>query len=352
MSGERPYREDRVALSILGRLMERPEGFTSGADLSRTLRVSRNTVWKHVRRLRALGCVLEGKSARGYRVTRMPDSLRPEFVQAGLRTKTWGRSYRAYETLGSTNDACQAWAREGAPAGSVVAAEAQTQGRGRLNRSWFLPKSKSLAFSILLRPKLPPGELPLLTLASAVGVALAMGDEGLSVGIKWPNDVEWKGRKLCGILTEAQADLDRLQYAVVGIGINVNAGTKDFPPDLRDRAASLSQALGQSVDRPSFLRKALERLEEVHGWLESGRSDRMLTEWRARSTVLGHQVRIRQGDRTLYGQAQDVDAQGALLVRNDVGMVERVTAGDVDRLRLEAPRTSIRRAGTGRRRPV
>jgi BirA family biotin operon repressor/biotin-[acetyl-CoA-carboxylase] ligase len=184
--------------------------------------------------------------------------------------------------------------------------------------------------------------MPLLTLASAVGVARALEDEGAHPGIKWPNDVELDGRKVCGILTEAQAELDRLQYAVVGIGVNVNTERADFPPELRGRVVGLSEALGRPVDRVVFFRRLLRRLQEAHGNLSSGRADRVLREWRVRATVLGRQVKIHQGDRVLFGQALDVDDQGALLVRNDWGFTETVTAGDVETLRLAPLRRSRR----------
>lgn len=349
MNTERPFREDPSATLILRMLRERGEAFVSGADMSRALKVSRNSVWKHIRRLRTLGCKLEGRVSTGYRLMEVPDSLRPEVVLSGLPLTSWGHPYRAYESVASTNDLCHVWAQEGAPEGALVAAETQTKGRGRLGRSWHLPKGKGLAFSLLLRPPLSPNRTSLLTLASAVGVALALEDEGAKPGIKWPNDVELNGRKVCGILTEAQADPDRLQYAVVGVGINVNVDPGDFPSDLKDRAIGLSEVLGRPVLRAVFLQKVLKHLHETQALLLSGKTERLLKEWRLRSTVLGRQVKIRQGERTLFGQALDVDDQGALLVRTDWGFTEAVTVGDVEQLRLEEPRG--RSGGNGLKRP-
>jgi BirA family biotin operon repressor/biotin-[acetyl-CoA-carboxylase] ligase len=315
-------------------LRERKQGFVSGADMSRALKMTRNSVWKHIRRLRTMGCDLEGKASTGYRLSEFPDSLRPEVFLSALGPESWGRHYEYYESLGSTNDACHAMARSGAAEGSVVAADIQTKGRGRLGRIWHLPKGKGFAFSVLLRPSLPPHRMSLITLASAVAVALALEEEGAKPGIKWPNDVELNGRKVCGILTEAQADPDRLQYAVVGVGLNVNAASQDFPPELQNRAVGLSEALGRPVHRTLLLQNLLRHLREIHLSLASGKSDRLLKEWRLRSTILGRQVKIRQGERILFGQALDVDDQGALLVRTDWGFTEVVTVGDVENLRL------------------
>ena len=345
MTTPKPFREDPTAASMLRKFQEK-SGFVSGAEMGRAVKLSRKSVWRHLARLRSIGCSLEGNSTQGYRLVDLPDCLRPEVVASGLPVSVWGHPYHGYESVGSTNDICHDLAHLGQPEGTVVAAETQLKGRGRMGRAWHLPKGKGLAFSLLLRPKLPPTRLPLLTLASALGVARALEDEGARPGIKWPNDVELDGRKVCGILTEAQAELDRLQYAVVGIGLNVNVARADFPLELRDRAIGLSEALGHPVDRVAFFRRLLRRLQEAHGNLFSGRADRLLHEWRIRATVLGRQVKIHQGGRVLFGQALDVDEQGALLVRNDWGFTETVTTGDVETLRLAPPgrtRRSVRR---------
>jgi BirA family biotin operon repressor/biotin-[acetyl-CoA-carboxylase] ligase len=340
---------EKISTAVILRLLrDRGDAFVASTEISRTLKVTRKSILKQIHRMRMLGCKIEGEDATGYRLLEDPDSLSPEVVLEGLPLSSWGHPYHAYETVTSTNDLCHTWAQGGEPEGTVVTAETQLKGRGRLGRSWHLPKGRSLAFSVLLRPKLPPNRLPLLTLASAVGVALALEDEGAKPGIKWPNDVELDGRKVCGILTEAQTDPDRLQYAVVGVGINVNAETKDFPTELQARAIGVSEALGRHVHRAAFLRKLLMRLQETHGWLVSGKSDRLLKEWRLRSTILGRQVKIRQGERTLFGQALDVDDQGALLVRTDWGFTETVMVGDVENLRLMEP--SGKRRGKSRKR--
>jgi len=349
MNAERPYREEISATAILRMLRESDGAFVPGAEIRRALKIPRPSVLKHLRRLRMLGCKLEGQEPTGYRLMENPDSLRPEVVLGGLSPSSWGHPFHFYETVTSTNDLCHAWAQKGAPEGAVVVAETQSKGRGRLGRRWYLAKGKGLTFSVLLRPQLPPKRLSLLTLASAVGVSLALEEEGAKPGIKWPNDVELNGRKVCGILTEAQTDPDRLLYAVVGVGINVNAEKGDFPAELQDRAIGLSEALGRSVHRADFFKKILKHLREAHGWLASGKADRLLKEWRLRSTVLGRQVKIRQGERTLFGQALDVDDQGALLVRTDWGFTEAVTVGDVENLRLVEP--GVKTRGKGRKRP-
>lgn len=343
MTGETPFHEDPGATALLRVLRDHSASPLTGVELRRVLHITRGSLLKRLRRLREAGCVVEGHEAEGVRLSHCGGSLRPEVMLSLLPAVGWGRPYHAFASAPSTNDLCHVLAREGAPEGTVVTAEEQWKGRGRLGRPWHLPKGKGLAFSLLLRPPFPPNRMALLTLAAAVGVCWAMEELGAKPGIKWPNDVELDGRKVCGILTEAQADPDRLHYAVVGVGVNVEARREDFPEEVRPRAVALSEHIDRPVGRDVFFAELLGRLREAYGLLVSGKGERLLREWRLRSTVLGRQVRVRQGERTFFGQALDVDAQGALLLRTDWGFTETVTAGDVDQLRLVEP--GVRRSG-------
>jgi BirA family biotin operon repressor/biotin-[acetyl-CoA-carboxylase] ligase len=340
---EKPHVEEASATQLLRMLRERGDVFVSVAEMGRSLKQTRVIVLRLLRRLRTLGCGLEEDATKGFRLVGVPDSLRPEVVLSSLPLSGWGRPYHAFETIGSTNDLCHSLARSGSSEGTVVVTETQTKGRGRLGRSWHLSEGKGLAFSVLLRPRLSPQRMTLLTLASAVGVSMAIEEFDLKPGIKWPNDVELDGKKICGILTEAQTDPDRLLYAVVGVGINVNNVLQDHPPELRDRAIGLSESLGHPISRISFFQSLLKHLREAHALLDSGKNDKLLREWRSRATVLGRQVRIRQGERTLFGQVLDINDQGALMVRTDWGFTETVTAGDVEQLRLLEPSSKTRR---------
>ena len=255
--------------------------------------------------------------------------MHPDPILKGLKTKTFGHNLLCLEETSSTNDVVLELSKQGAPEGTVVAAESQTQGRGRHGRKWVSAGGKSLAFSILLRPKLHGDELPEITLAAAVAVAKAMEDFHLKPGIKWPNDILLGGVKACGILTEAGPKKDRMASVVLGIGINLNQNTKDFPGELKGIATSLYRASGRKVDRTRFFQRLLLRLEEAYHTVADRRFPRILAEWRKRSSTLGRQVKVTQGHHVFYGQAVDADEKGALLVRTDLGMVERVTSGDV-----------------------
>jgi BirA family transcriptional regulator, biotin operon repressor / biotin---[acetyl-CoA-carboxylase] ligase len=260
--------------------------------------------------------------------------MKPEQILKGLKAKFFGRTLLCLEKTTSTNDVVAELARQGAPEGTVVAAETQTKGRGRQGRRWNSTEGKSLAFSILLRPKLHADELPEITLAAAVAVAKTLEDFHFKPQIKWPNDLLLEGKKVCGILTEMGPKKDRMASVVLGIGVNLNQITRDFPKELREIATSPYRISGRKTDRARFFQKLLLHLEENYHRVSERHFSKILADWRKRAVTLGQQVKVIQGHQVFYGQAVDADEKGALLVRNDLGMIERVTSGDVQILRF------------------
>jgi len=256
----------------------------------------------------------------------------PNDVLKGLKTRSFGRPLYCFGTTTSTNDLALELARAGATEGTTVAAEVQTKGRGRQGRKWLQVKGKGLAFSIVLWPD--PSEAAGITLAAAVAVARTCEASGLRPEIKWPNDILLSGKKVCGILTETGDKGDNGSPVVLGVGINLNHSAKDFPADLRGIATSLYRAGGRKVDREKFFGRLLLELEGVYGWVADRKFPKVLLEWKKRAKCLGHQVKVQQGHHVFYGQVLDIDGTGALLVRNDHGMVEKVTSGDVTMLRI------------------
>ncbi len=234
----------------------------------------------------------------------------------------------------STNDVALHLAVQGASEGTVVTADEQIKGRGRYGRRWVSTHGKSLAFSIILRPKLHADELPEITLAASVALAKAFESYRLKPLIKWPNDVLLKGGKVCGILTETGPKKDKMPSVILGIGINLNQQSWDFPKELRKTATSFYRSSGRKVEPVEFFRRVLLCLEETYHWVAERRFSKVLFEWRKRAATLGHQVKVAQAGRVFYGQAIDVDEKGALWVRNDTGIVEKVVSGDVEMLPL------------------
>lgn len=317
---------------ILSFLAEGGDEFVSGAALSDKLGLSRTAVWKHVERLRELGYRIDAQPARGYRLVEVPDRLTALELLPLLATRELGRTVHHYESTESTNRVAFELAQDGAFHGEVVIAEGQTAGKGRRGRSWSSPPGKNLYCSVILRPEIPPARAPELTLVAAVALAETLREAGGDAGIKWPNDVQLGGRKVAGILTELSADVERVQFVVVGLGVNLNATADDFPAELADVATSLKLARGTEVPRALFTAALLTRLEQwLDTWAEQGFAP-VRAAWKKLSTILGHEVLVRSEQKELRGIAEDIDEGGALLLR--VGdTVERVLAGDVEQVR-------------------
>ena len=244
---------------ILGLLVDGGPDYVSGEALSGKLGLSRTAVWKVVNALRRHGYRIEAVPSRGYRLLEAPDRLTALEVLPLLETHDLGRTLHAFETVDSTNVVAFRLAVEGAEHGELVVAETQTNGRGRRGRRWSSPGHLNLYCSFVLRPELPPQRAPELTLLTAVAVAESLRAAGVPADIKWPNDLLVAGRKVAGILTELSADLDRIHFVVVGIGINLNAGREDFPPELAENPDAL---------RDPAIR---ERVAKLHIQIESTR---------------------------------------------------------------------------------
>lgn len=317
---------------ILSFLAEGGAEFVSGAALSDKLGLSRTAVWKHVERLRERGYRIEAQPARGYRLVEVPDRLTALELLPLLGTREIGRTVHHFESTDSTNRVAFELAHDGASHGEVVIAEGQTAGKGRRGRSWSSPPGKNLYCSVILRPEIPPSRAPELTLVAAVALAETLREAGADAGIKWPNDVQVGGRKIAGILTELSADVERVQFVVVGLGVNLNATAEDFPDELAEVATSLKLARGSEVPRALFTAALLTRLEQwFDTWSEQGFAP-VREAWKRLSSILGREVLVRGEQKEMRGVAEDIDEGGALLLR--VGdALERVLAGDVEQLR-------------------
>jgi BirA family biotin operon repressor/biotin-[acetyl-CoA-carboxylase] ligase len=317
---------------VLAFLAEAGDEVVSGEAISDKLGLSRAAVWKHVRSLRSQGYRIEAVPARGYRLVEIPDRLGALEVKPLLGTHDLGQTLHCLEETESTSDLAKALAEQGAAHGEVVIAERQTAGRGRRGRGWESPPRLNLYLSVVLRPDLPPQRAPELTLVAAVAVCDACRQAGVDAGIKWPNDVLAGDRKVAGILTELAAEPDAVHWVVLGIGVNLNAGAEDFPPELRGLATSLRLERGEPVPRALFAAALLGQLEH---WLDRHAEEgfpAIRDAWRERSATLGREVRVEVEGGELDGVAEDLDETGALLVRCGDRRI-RVSAGDVRLLR-------------------
>lgn len=309
------------------------DGFVSSQKICSVLGISRSAVWKQVEALRRLGWSIEGVSSQGYRISGVADSLRILEMDPGFDPIRIGRRIVVYEETSSTNDDAWQLGLEGAEEGTVVLAEMQRAGRGRRGRQWLGPARKNLYASILLRPPVPPGDAPFLTLLASVALCEALAETGpLAPQIKWPNDVLLQRKKTAGILAEMHAEQESVHFLVLGIGVNLNMTADMLPADVRYPATSVQCALGAPVDRVSFSRTLLRHLDHQYdAFLRQGPGpvrEKWLRYCAHRDGLL--EVETPQG--TLQGWFRDIDDEGALVLEVAYGRTERIRAGDVTRL--------------------
>jgi BirA family biotin operon repressor/biotin-[acetyl-CoA-carboxylase] ligase len=315
---------------ILFALRANPDG-VSGAQLAEQLAISRAAVWARMDELRQAGYEIEAGPHFGYRLVSSPDALHADDLLARLGdTKVIGRDIRVFEETNSTNDVVEKLARDGVKEGVVVFAESQTKGRGRLGRKWMSPTHKGLWFSVLLRPELRPQEATQLTVASATALHRAIKSvTGLSADIKWPNDLLIGGKKVVGILTEMNAEVDRVRHVILGIGVDVNQDAVEFPPELNKIATSLKAETGEEISRAELATEILRELDADYARICGGKFSEVADEWEAGCATIGKNVSVQMGVRKIRGCAEALDDAGALLIRTEHGHLERIIGGDV-----------------------
>ena len=315
---------------VLKALMEQEQPI-SGERLARKLGISRNSVWKAIEQLRRDGYEIEAATNRGYRLSGAPNRVSEPEIRRWLSAETLGARMELHETLDSTNNRAKALAAKGAPHGYLVIAESQTGGKGRMGRSFFSPEHTGIYMTYVLRPQLLAERAVMITSMAAVAVARAIERVAeVQVRIKWVNDLFINDRKVCGILCEASMDFEsgRLEYAVLGIGINVAA--MRFPEEIAGIATSIENECGRPVSRSRLIAEISNQLEALYGQLESAE---FMAESRARSNVIGRDVVVLRGDDRFDARVMDIDDRGRLVIRTEDG-ITRVGSGEIS-LRLK-----------------
>jgi BirA family transcriptional regulator, biotin operon repressor / biotin---[acetyl-CoA-carboxylase] ligase len=304
--------------------------FVSGEAISDVLGISRNAVHKHVKSLRKRGYRIVGVSRRGYRLEDEPSRLSMGHVTQRTEHSMFGHSFRYHDEIESTNVEAKALALKGAPEGTVVVAEAQTAGRGRLGRRWTSPAGKGLLFSVVLRPTLPMNDAHLLTIVAATAAADAIEKHvPARVAIKWPNDLFIGDRKVGGILMEVAGEQDEVDWVVLGIGLNVNTEFSELPVALRRTASSLKMVKGELVDRSDVLASLLLGLEEAYKAALRGGFEKALSAFRERDYLLSRTISVETRQGPVIGAAAGIDDRGALLVELPHRRIRSFHSGDV-----------------------
>jgi len=306
--------------------------WVSGEEMASRLGVSRAAIWKQIKGLRAKGFEIESSTRMGYRLAGKQDILDPDLIRGGLTTRWLGKEIYYHREVDSTNNAARSIALRCAN-GAVVLAEMQTAGRGRLDRPWSSPPG-GIWMSLILKPGIPLSQVYEINMAVSVALARAIfGLYGLKAEIKWPNDLLINGRKICGILMEISAEVDRLDYALVGIGLNANVDVSCFPEEWC--ATSMSKELGRNISRMELIRRILQEIEMTYGKMGS---DEIFQEWCDRSATIGREVRIASPSGDREGTAVALSKDGALCLETKKG-IERILAGDCIHLRALRPQS-------------
>ncbi len=313
---------------ILNILRKSKDEYISGERLSEELGITRAGIWKHIKSLKEAGYVIESISNRGYKLISTPDIIDSEEILPLLTTKYIGRNFIHFDEVDSTNVQCRRACSNNPIEGMVVAAEEQTSGRGRLGRSWISPKGTGIWMSIVLKPNISPMVAPRATLIGAAAVYTALKDMGISVGIKWPNDIVINGKKICGILTEMNAEIERVNYVIMGIGINVNM--ESFPDELKEKATSLKNELGNEVDRKKLVANILNNFEVFYEeFKNTGDISRVIEICKEGSLLINKEVRVINGNNEVICTVIDIDDEGELIVKHKDGTTKRVISGEV-----------------------
>ena len=343
--------------AVIQLLKDAAPGYVSGGELGRRFDVSRTAVWKYIEELRQEGYSIEATSRKGYRLLPSEDRLNAYEIGCGLSTSIVGRDILYFDSLDSTNNYARKLAAEGCVDGMSVIAGQQTAGRGRLGRSWKSPANTGIYMSVVLRPPLAPAETQILTLAAAVAAANAIAEvTGLEAGIKWPNDLIIEGRKVCGILLEMSSEADRVNYIILGIGINYSQKEEDFSEELREKATSLKMAAekgkaafkcntlsqtvagemdnvghesGMGFSRLSIVRSVLRELDAMTQLVLTDHNAEILELWRNKSVTLGRTVSFKLKDIEYTGTAIDITADGRLSVDCSDGILRELLSGEV-----------------------
>jgi len=312
-------------------LYDNRDSFVSGEEISNKLGVSRTAVWKAISQLRREGCQIESFPNRGYCLTQTPDRLNKVLLDAHLSTHSMGRVVELHSSIDSTNARAKELAQGGAVHGTLVIAEEQTSGRGRLGRSWVSPAGMGIWMSLILRPSFLPRNASRVTVITALAVTDAIDKiTGLTADIKWPNDIIINSRKVCGILTEIQADPDTIEYLVVGIGLNVNTPRDAFPEELTQSASSLFMESGVKVERNILLAGILDSFERIYNKYEETESfTAIMDDYKAQCITLNKRVKVFGRTEEFEGTAVDLTDNCELIVQLDDGTLKNVLSGDV-----------------------
>jgi len=311
------------------KILKENKDYISGEKISNILDVSRTAIWKNVNTLKEDGYEIDSISRKGYKLISSPDILTYEEIEPYLNTTYIGRNILYFDTIDSTNKKAKDIA-DSSKDGTVLISEEQTAGRGRLGRNWSSPKGKSLLISILLKPEIEPSRVSSITLVGAVALVKTLENFGLKGLIKWPNDIIINYKKVAGILTEMSAEINQVNYIVMGIGVNLYVKSEEFPEDIRNKAGSILSETGMKIDRKEFTGIFLNNFEKYYQEYFLGNNFKEIVKIsKDKSILLGKEVRIISRDTTYEAKVLNITEEGHLLIEKGDGTKEEIYSGEV-----------------------
>ena len=308
--------------------LKEQEKYRSGEEISQKMGVTRAAVWKVIKKLQAEGYEIESSTKKGYKLLTAPNIITPSEIKHELQTEALGQVIWYKEEVDSTNSQAKILARQGAEEGLLVIAERQTQGKGRLGRSWESSAGTGICMSLVLRPNILPRYASQLTLLVGLSMCEVIQEvTGLDAQIKWPNDIVVHGKKVCGILAEMSAEMEGVNYIVMGIGVNVNNG---YFPETLPHASSLAIESKREYPRKTIIKRFLENFERDYKiYKEHNDLTKIMTRYKKNCITLHRTVKLLIGDEIIFAEATDISDEGELIVTLQDGTLKVVTSGEV-----------------------
>ncbi|WP_050615401.1 biotin--[acetyl-CoA-carboxylase] ligase [Bacillus testis] len=323
--------QSQIRKKLIEALSRDDHQFVSGQHIAELTGATRTAVWKHIEDLRKDGYEIEAVRRKGYRIVSVPSTLSADSIRMNIHSAVFGKNIHYQETIGSTQKTANELANEGAEEGTIVVADEQTLGRGRLARKWHSPKGTGIWMSLLAKPRIPLQQAPQLTLLTAVAVVQAIEEvTGLQAQIKWPNDILIKGKKVTGILTEMQAEADGVHSIIIGIGMNVNQVAADFPEELSDKATSLKIETGLTHSREQIIGEILYKFENLYHIYQSKGFKVIKALWESYAVSIGKVITATTMNDKIIGIAMGITDEGVLLIKDDKGRVHSIYSADIE----------------------
>ena len=323
--------DNQGLFKVLSFLKSHNTEYLSGQDLSDVLRISRVAVWKHIKKIRELGYKIESKQKLGYRLESNTDKLLPWEITSGLKTKTFGKRTYYFDSVDSTQNQATKMASDETNNGTLIIAERQTSGKGRLGRRWVSPKG-GIWLSIILHPKFDISVITLFPIASALALSNAI-EKTLNIKseLKWPNDITINGKKVAGMLVDASIESNKIENMILGVGINYNVDVKQIEKLLKDTpnygATSLSEH-NKTTNPVVLVQSFLMELEEIYNLLNNGDVKKIIKDWMKKSSTIGQNIEVDTENGKIKGKAIKIDDDGALVISVN-NKNKRITSGDI-----------------------